>query len=151
MTYTTEQKQQAIRAHIEAKRETDPNISFRAAWRRLRTQRPQLFESDRPIDSQAQGNDSNQKDLRSSVLKTLIQKVKALRKQFPDANTQTIFAHLRSHEPDLMIQASEAERPEPIRITRSPQDDDEAFIMLIAEDADQLLAECAAGLWDSDS
>jgi hypothetical protein len=150
MTPTTEQKQQAIRARIEAMRESDPNISFRAAWRRLRKERPQLFDSDRPIDSSSP-QDNEQKDLRSAVLKTLIQKVKALRRQFPDANTQTIFAHLRSREPDLMIQASEAERPEPIRITRKPPgDDDEAFIMLIAEDADQLLAQCDAGMWDSD-
>ena len=148
MTYTTEQKQQAIRAHIEAMRESDPNISFRAAWRRLRTQRPQLFESDRPLTSQAQGND--QKDLRSAVLKTLIQKVQALRREMPDADTKTIFAHLRAREPDLMIQAAQAEKPEPIRITRQPPgDDDEAFIMLIAEDADQLLAQCDAGMWDS--
>ena len=141
MTYTTEQKQQAIRAHIEAMRESDPNISFRAAWRRLRTQRPQLFESDRPFTSQAQDNE--QKDLRSSVLKTLIQKVKALRRQFPDANTRTIFAHLRSREPDLIQAASEAEKPEPIRISHKPPDSNEGegdFIMLRAEDADQLMA-----------
>ena len=144
MTPTTEQKQQAIRAHIEAMRESDPGISFRAAWRRLRTQQPQLFDSDRPLNSSS-AKDNEQKDLRSSVLKTLIGKVQALRREMPDADTKTIFAHLRAREPDLMIQAAQAEKPEPIRITRQPPgDDDEPFIMLIAEDADQLLAQCDA-------
>jgi hypothetical protein len=152
MTRTATQKQQAIKAHIDQMRESEPGLSFKSAWRRVRNRQPELFDSDRPstvTESHARNA------LRASVQRALQKKVEALRKEMPDADIKTIFAHLRAREPALMVQAAEAEglpsRQSPIRITPHPvNDDDGDYIMLFAEDADQLQAQCDAGLWDSD-
>jgi len=128
----------------------DPDLSFADAWNRLRRQRPALFAlSGTP-------SDGAHALARAQVGRELKDAVDDLRSFYPGMNTSQLFSLARQQNPALFVKAARIENGETPKArlvrgvndywwTRRPSRED--YIMIRAEDADELERQVAAGWW----
>jgi hypothetical protein len=131
--------QTAIQQEIAGMQEENPDLTFTAAWRRLKQQKPHLFNTAAPsTDSLAQA--------RALVGRQIKDTVDDLRSSYPGMDTSGLFALARQQNPTLFLQAARIENGEVSghRLVQAVND----YIMLRAEDADELERQVAAGRWE---
>jgi hypothetical protein len=140
MTDFTRHTQDSIQKEIAGMQEDDPNLSFTAAWRRLKQQKPHLFATVAPsTDSLAQA--------RALVGRNIKETIDDLRSFYPGMDTSQLFSLARQQNPALFLQAARLENGEVPKQRLVQAVNCRPYIMLRAEDAEELEREVAAGWW----
>jgi hypothetical protein len=138
-------QQDAIRKEIAEIQEDNPDLSFTAAWERLKRQKPHLFGSAQP-----QGQTANNALARAQMGRELKRTVDGLCQSYPGMDTSTLFSLARQQNPALFVKAARIENGEGLdgrKLVRAANYERD-YIMLRAEDADELERQVASGLWD---
>jgi hypothetical protein len=140
------QRSKALQQQIAQLQEAEPGLTFKAAWDRLRRQKPHLF--DLPSATTTASYEPSPEQAKAGKIwraqRVIHAETHALQQEenltFVDA-----WNRLKRKRPELFAWLDRAANPN-IKLVKC-DDDSPDYIMIRAEDADLLEREVAAGLW----
>jgi hypothetical protein len=150
MNAIEQHQQKALQDAIAEMQEAEPNLSFTAAWSKLRKEKPHLF-AELPTAASYQPSPEQAKAGKIWRAQRVIHAELVSLQQEENLTFQDAWNRLKRRRPDLFRALGVAAGAN-VRLVKcdddSPGDDDSPdYIMIRAEDADELEAEVAAGLW----
>jgi hypothetical protein len=138
-------KQKALQREIAKMQEAEPGLTFTAAWRRLRQQKPHLF-AQLPTTASYEPSPEQKKAGKIWRAQRVIHAELGVLQQEENLTFQAAWDTLKRKKPELFRALGQAANSNAKLIKCVESSDD--YIMLRADDADELEGEVAAGLWN---
>ena len=140
-------KQKALQREIAKMQEAEPGLTFTAAWRRLRQQKPHLF-AQLPTTASYEPSPEQKKAGKIWRAQRVIHAELGVLQQEENLTFQAAWDTVKRQRPELFAALIQAADPlATARVVKAVNYSPD-YIMLRAEDADRLEREVAAGLWE---
>jgi hypothetical protein len=139
---------QAIQQEIARMQQAEPGLSFLAAWRRLRQEKPWMFGPEFGTRSMSASNDKQGPQGTPQLRKAqaVIHAAAQVLQREEGLSFQEAWERLKKKHPELFERLARAGDRGPVKVVQATGD--WSYIMLRAEDADELRQQVAAGWWD---